>query len=228
MSRHRSGSSLEGTAQPVGYIFHDSSENKKRYQCWIRFVRKDNIIAVAINALMAMVMCWFAWATLLPHGEVPTGWRISIAQASFFEVSMGAFGRIAFLLIAASFLCDNWIGIVDACARMHADFLRSTFRFAQNYSGDTLYRIFFVGLVVISCLTIPLAPPGPLLLIGGVLNFIAMPIYCPVLIYMNFKLLPRIFPAWVRPKPISLIMAFFVSAAYAVIAIWYFVVLFAK
>lgn len=207
--------------QPTGYVFSDTPGNRRRYRTWLRFLALDNVTAVGLNAMMAMAMCWFSWSILLPKGIVPSGWEISTVQAEFFATSMGSMGRAIFLLITVAFLCDNWIGIVDACARMHADFFKSTFRFAQGYADHSLYRAFLVGMIIISFITVPVATPGSLLLVGGLLNFLAMPIYCPVLVYMNYWYLPKIYPAWVRPSVWSLVMISTVCAVYFALAGWY-------
>lgn len=209
-----------------GYVFPDTEENQNNYRKWIRHVSLENLMAVGINAAMVMIMCWFAWAVLMPKGEYPEGWNIAVVQSGFFTVSMGTFGKYLFLTIAAAFLCDTWIGITDACARMHADFFRSTFSFARKYSYKKLYYFFSAFLLVISCTTIPLAQPGSLLILGGIFNFIAMPIYCIALIYLNYVKLPKVFPKWVKPNNLSLIAIVFVTLAYLSIAAWYLVVIF--
>lgn len=210
----------------IGFAFKDTDENKRNYFRWIKCLHYDNFIAVMINAFMAMAICWLAWAILLPRGEYPSGWQIAVVQSKFFEISMGPIGRIIFLIIAASFLSDSWLGIVDACSRMHADYFRSIFRFAQKCSFRKIYYFFVVILTMISCITIPLAKPGPLLVLGGVCNFIAMAIYCPALIYINYFMVPKVFPDWTRPNTASLLAICIVTLIYIIISIWYIMVLF--
>ena len=212
--------------QEVGYFFEDTPENKENYTKWLKCIRIDNGLAVSINALMAMIMCWLAWAILLPKGEYPSGWQIAVVQSKFFELSMGHIGRIIFLVIAVAFLCDGWLRLTDACARIHADFFRTMFAFTRKYSFKKLYYFFVVTLTIISCVTIPLAEPGPLLLLGGIFNFIAMAIYCPALIYINYFLIPKTYPSWTRPSISSLILIGTVSIIYIIISIWYIATIF--
>jgi hypothetical protein len=205
----------------TGFAFADTSENKKNYLDWLRFSRVDNGIAVGVNAFTVMLMCWLAWAILLPKGEFPAGWKIAVTQAQFFENAMGAFGRILFLLIAAAFLSDSWLGITDAVSRMHSDFFYHYFPGAQRLSFRAWYYIFVGILTFISATTVLMAQPGPLLLAGGVLNFIAMAIYMPALIYLNYKLLPQTFPAWVRPAKATFWIASLITAFYIVLGLIY-------
>lgn len=210
----------------TGFVFSDSEENKKRYKKWLRYLSIDNAMAVGINAFVVMIMCWLAWAILLPQSIYPEGWKIGVVQSEFFRLSMGAMGRILFLIISAAFLCDSWLGIADASARMHADFFKSTFSFAKNMSYRSLYVFFVLSVAFISCITIPFATPGALLVLGGVFNFIAMPLYCPAIIYLNYYKIPKVFPSWTRPSIISLILISLVTLIYIVIAIWYLMEIF--
>ncbi len=205
----------------TGFAFEDTSENKKHYRDWLRYLRLDNGIAVGTNAFTVMLMCWLAWAILLPKGQYPGGWKIAVVQAQFFENAMGAIGRIIFLLVAAAFLCDSWLGITDACSRMHADFIYNAFPRAQRWSFRTWYYIFVGILTVVSCTTMLIAQPGPLLLAGGVLNFIAMAIYMPALIYLNYKVVPEKFPRWVKPMGITFWITTVVTAIYVVLGVIY-------
>jgi len=205
----------------TGYAFEDTPENRKNYLDWIRYLRIDNAIGVGVNAFTVMLMCWLAWSILLPRGEFPSGWRIAVVQSAFFETAMGSIGRALFLLVAAAFLADSWLGITDGVSRMHADFFYANFAWARRLHFRTLYYIFVVLLTVISCTTVLLAAPGPLLIAGGVLNYISMAIYMPFLIYLNYFLVPKRFPAWTRPANATLVIASIVSAIYIVLGIIY-------
>jgi hypothetical protein len=199
----------------------DTLENKRNYLDWLRFNRLDNGIAVGVNAFTVLLMCWLAWAILMPKGEFPAGWKIAVVQAQFFENAMGATGRIIFLLVAAAFLSDSWLGITDAVSRMHSDFFYHFFPRAQRLSFRAWYYIFVVILTLISATTVLMAAPGALLLAGGVLNFIAMAIYMPALMYLNYKVVPAQFPDWVRPARATFWIASLITAFYVGLGIIY-------
>lgn len=217
-------SPITGKAEAIpatGFAFEDTPENKKNYHDWIKYLRLDNAIAVGVNALTVMMMCWLAWAILLPKGQYPTGWTIAVTQAQFFENAMGAIGRIIFLLVAAAFLSDSWLGITDAVSRMHSDFFRNFFPWGQKLSFRSWYYIFVAILTVVSGTTVLMAQPGELLLLGGVLNFISMAIYMPGLIYLNYKVIPQKFPAWTKPANITFWIVTIITAIYIVLGIIY-------
>jgi hypothetical protein len=70
-----------------------------------------------------------------------------------------------------------------------------------------------------------LAQPGLLLILGGVLNFFAMAVYIPFLIYLNYFMVPKKFPSWTRPANITLAIICIVSAIYLILGVWYLTVI---
>lgn len=209
------------TIPATGFAFEDTEENKANYKKWIRHIHYDNAVAVGANTFTLMLMMLLAWALLTPKGLVPKGWEIAVVQSRFFEVAWGPIGRAIFLLVAAAFLADSWLGITDAVSRMHSDFFYSTFAWARKLSFRAWYYIFVAILTVVSCTTMLLAAPGPLLLAGGVLNFIAMAIYCPYLIYLNYYIVPNSYPSWTRPKKATYVIMMIITAIYIVLGIIY-------
>lgn len=205
----------------TGFAFEDTEENRKNYLEWIKYLRIDNLIGIGVNAFTVMLMCWLAWAILMPKGEYPAGWKLAVVQSAFFGETIGPWARAVFLIVAAAFLSDSWLGIADAVSRMHADFFFANFSWAKRWSFRTWYYIFVGILTAISCITMLIAQPGPLLIAGGVLNFFAMTIYMPGLIYLNYFLVPKHLPSWTRPKTATLVVACIVTAIYLILGVWY-------
>ena len=66
-----------------------------------------------------------------------------------------------------------------------------------------------------------LAQPGQLIVIRGVVAFLAMAIICPAIMYLNYVLLPRVFPKWIRPHPVTQALMLLVTLSYIVMALGY-------
>ena len=52
-----------------------------------------------------------------------------------------------------------------------------------------------------------------------------MAVFCPALIYLNYFLVPKAFPAWVKPHPFTRIMMGVVTMIYVSVSGWYIWVL---
>lgn len=205
----------------TGYVFADTEENRKNYRGWIKYLWADSGFAIGVNAFTLMLTSLLAYALLLPKGLVPKGWEIAVVQATFFQTSWGAIGRAIFLLVAAAFLSDTWLGITDAVARMHADFFYSNFPGLRKYQFRSVYYFWVAFLILVSASTMLIAAPGTLLLLGGVVNFLSMAIYIPALIYLNYFMIPKVFPKWTRPSNVNLAFTSVIGAIFAGLSLWY-------
>ncbi|MEM3595804.1 MAG: Nramp family divalent metal transporter, partial [Candidatus Bathyarchaeia archaeon] len=188
---------------------------------WLRYLYVDNAIAVFINMLTVTFTTFLGFAILHPKGLVPSGWKLVSVQAEWFGSLWGYWGYILMWIIGAAFIADSWLGACDAVSRMHADFLFSTFRKLRKLTFRQWYYI-WVGILTLStCVTMVLVQPAELLLAGGILNFISMTIYCPVLIYMNYYKIPKTIAKWTRPGVGWLIVGIIVTIVYLALSIWY-------
>ena len=74
---------------------------------------------------------------------------------------------------------------------------------------------------VLTVFTMALAQPGQLIVIRGVVAFIAMAIICPAIMYLNYVMLPRVFPKWIRPHPVTQVLMLVVTLSYISLALGY-------
>jgi len=72
--------------------------------------------------------------------------------------------------------------------------------------------------------TMPLASPGALMNLIGVISVFAFAFYIPALAYLNYVKLPASQPKFVKPKMISAIWLGLVWLVYVGLAIWYVIV----
>jgi Mn2+/Fe2+ NRAMP family transporter len=217
-------SPITGQAEAIpatGFAMADTEENRKNYRGWVRYVSTENFIGVSLNLVTTIIMCWLAYALLLPKGVVPSGWDIAVVQSAFFEVAWGPVGKALFLIVAAAFLCDAWLQLTDGFSRIQADFFFHNIPGAQKLHFRTWYYIFVAIFTVLTVFTMALAQPGQLIVIRGVIAFLAMAIICPAIVYLNYVMLPRVFPKWIRPHPVTQALMLFVTATYIVMALGY-------
>jgi hypothetical protein len=208
----------------VGYAFEDTEENRRNWREWIRYLRIDNTLGVAINALTTVMTTWLAFALLHPKGQFPAGWKIVGIQAEFFSSVFGSIGAAIFLLVAAGFMADTWLGAVDGISRQYSDFLYSNFPWFQRFTYRSLYYAWVAFLTLATAITMPLAQPGELIIITGVISILAFVMVIPAYLYLNYLKIPHAYPRWSRPSPVTLGINIAVWLIYLSIAIWYLMV----
>jgi hypothetical protein len=104
---------------------------------------------------------------------------------------------------------------------MHADWSCANFDWARRVGLRKVY-LGWVGLITLgSVVTIPLAAPGPLIAIGGTINFFSMAVYIPVLFILNHVYLARQLPGWTRPSWLWFVYLGVSWIFYLSISIWY-------
>jgi hypothetical protein len=136
--------------------------------------------------------CLFSRNTNTVPGKPPrrrplAHYELAVVQSRFFEVSWGTAGRILFLIVAAAFLTDTWLATADAVSRIWADIVQIVYPRARRLAQRQWYYVFFALLTVVTCLTMLLDAPGPLILTSAVIGFAGTVIF------------PAALPAWARP-----------------------------
>jgi hypothetical protein len=84
-----------------------------------------------------------------------------------------------------------------------------------------MYYLWVSILTVVTVVTLPIASPETLLIAVAILNFFAMIVYIPGLIYLNYFKIPRTFPSWTRPSNAGLFFISLSGIVYLVLGIYY-------
>ena len=71
-----------------------------------------------------------------------------------------------------------------------------------------------------------LAQPGKLIMIRGICSFLAMSVFAPGLIYLNYFMIPKAFPKWVRPHPVTRALMFICTGSYVLMSLFYLYIVF--
>jgi hypothetical protein len=212
-------------AEGSGHIPEDAPGAPAAWKAWLRFLRWDSGIGLFGNIFTTLLTCLLAYALLLPKGTFPEGWNLAVVQSEFFAVRWGTVGRALFLVVAAAFLADTWLTTVDGVARVHAEMTRRWFPRARARSPRWWYYFFLLALTAVTGATMPLAQPGPLILLSAVLGFIGTVSFSIGLWVLNFRWLPERLPAFARPGKAAPFLLGLSCAAYLALAVAYLVVI---
>ena len=189
---------------------------------WRRYLVWDVGIGIGGNILTTLMTCLLAYALLFPKGLLPADYELAVVQSRFFEVSWGPVGRILFLVVAAAFLSDTWLATVDAVSRMQTDCIYSLFPRARSIPVRSWYLFFLFLLTAVTASTVLLDAPGPLIILSAIIGFVGTVIYSVALIFLNHVYLARRLPPAARPGRLNLFFLCVACAAYAILAIIYF------
>jgi hypothetical protein len=215
---------LSDRPEPVptdGWLPADDPETRARWPQWRRYLSTDALVGIGGNLVTTLMTCLLAWALLFPQGLLPQDYDIAVVQSRFFEVSWGPIGRVVFLVVAAAFLTDTWLATADGVSRMQADIVQTLFPASRRLELRQWYFIFLGLLTVVTCFTMLLDAPGPLILLSAVIGFAGTVIFPVALYRLNYGLLAGLLPEWARPRPIERWLLGLSFAAYLCLAAAY-------
>ncbi len=213
-----------GQAEPTdggGRLIDDSAASAAEWPRWRRYLTVDALVGILGNLATTFMTCLLAYALLFPRGLVPEDYELAVVQSTFFEVSWGPIGRVLFLIVAAAFLTDTWLGTADGVSRMHADIIYSRFPKARRWSLSRWYYVILAILTTITCFTMLLDAPGPLILLSAVIGFAGTVIFPPALYILNYRRLGPALPTWARPHFTEALLLLVSFIAYAILAVAY-------
>jgi Mn2+/Fe2+ NRAMP family transporter len=215
---------VTGNAEPTddgGHLIDDSAMSATEWPRWRRYLSVDALVGILGNLATTLMTCLLAYALLYPRGLLPEDYELAVVQSTFFEVSWGPTGRVLFLIVAAAFLTDTWLATADGVSRMHADIIYSRFPSARRWPLNRWYYAVLTVLTVITCLTMLLDAPGPLILLSAVIGFAGTVIFPPALYVLNYRRLAPALPPWARPRLIEALLLAVSFVAYAILAAAY-------
>lgn len=164
-----------------GFVPNESKDIKK----WKTALFIDSSSGILGNIVTTVMTCFLAFSILYPKGEFPTGYKIAVVQAEFFRGWFGEIGTKIFLFSSALFLVDTWVATADAVSKTNVDVAKI---FLPVKDTQKLYRIFLTGITLITFITIPVAPPGELIVISAMIGFIGMIIFSFAILFIHLRL----------------------------------------
>jgi hypothetical protein len=215
---------ITGKPEPTdvgGHLVDDSPTSAAEWPRWRRYLSVDALVGILGNLATTLMTCVLAYALLYPRGLLPEDYELAVVQSTFFEVSWGPIGRVLFLIVAATFLTDTWLATADGVSRMQADIIYSRFPRARRLALSQWYYLVLAVLTVVTCITMLLDAPGPLILLSAVIGFAGTVIFPPALFVLNYRRLTPALPVWARPRIVEALLLAVSFVAYAILAAAY-------
>ena len=185
-----------------GEEFDLSSENVKNFEIWWKRINIEHFLIfwlVGITGILTLMMLAFVTAFGLDNNA--TGINFVINEGMMIGEILHPLMGILFLVVAAVMLFQTQLGVLDSTSRIMAENLAiKKLEKSQNQTIN-LSKVYFSFLWAqilfgITLFALNISEPKFLIVLGAVLNAIAMFIHIGLVNYMNNKALPMVF----RPK----------------------------
>ena len=195
----------------------DDKEKGKIMKLWTKALLIDSGAGIFGNVITTFMTCLLAFAILHPKGLFPEGYKIAVVQSEFFRGWFGELGVKIFLFASALFLIDTWMATADTVAKINTDLTSYFFKVDEKKS----YRIFLTIITLITCITLPIAPPGELIVLSAMIGFFGMCVFSTATCVLNHFFLRKYLPRSARPSWVALALILSSSVSYIVLFITY-------
>ncbi|MCW2802788.1 MAG: hypothetical protein JWN06_1005 [Propionibacteriaceae bacterium] len=180
-------------AEPTGFVFPDTEENRRKWQAWWRFANIEQLSTfVLITVLTITATSMLATATLFGRDDVANNISFLQTEGQVLAEVVGPWFAVLFWAIGAFSLFAAATGIVDYTTRLMSDVLKSTYLRKKDIAENKLYflLVWSLCLVGVGVLLAGLDQPLILLVISACTAGVMMFFYSILLLIMNRRLLP--------------------------------------
>lgn len=181
----------------TGEVFAQTDENISRYKTWWKRINLEHgIVFWATGVLTMLLLMLLAYSTVHGNPEVGTSIKFVFLEAK----AMGGFGTV-FLAVVAVMLFGTQFAVYGSNARMAAENLvlvnSSWFRVQSigKYFYGFLWLQILAGIVILG---MGFIEPLALVIMGAVLNAVAMCVYAFLILGLNLSLPKALRPNWWR------------------------------
>lgn len=207
----------------TGFTFDDANpENVRRFRAWFSYARLDQTLFFwFLNTVTILLFIFGALCVLHPQGLVPKAGSLIWDEAAVLASVWGGAGRVIFLIVGVATLFSTQIALVDGCARSVSDIVYVNVPAARKRGVSWWYFVVAAGWMVVGTGVTWLMDVFSVNELGFFFNAayiggFAMAVYVPLLLYMNFRYLPRATrPGWVHTTFMAIAALIYVGFACA-------------
>lgn len=209
------------TIPSTGFTFPDDEKNRSRFLAWWNYVVKDQVLFFwFLNSLTILLFMFGALAVLRPHGIVPSQGTLIWDMSNLLGETWGVGGRYLFLVVGVATLFSTQLALVDGVSRSISDIVYTNFQFGKHRPLSQWYLIVAASWMVVGCLITAFMESRGVSELGFLFNAAymggyAMAVYCPLMLYMNHRFLPRV----ARPGILCTAMMVVASMVYGTFAV---------
>lgn len=186
-----------------GKPFSDTPENHKLYKIWWKKINIEHFIIFWLTGLLTMLaLAILSYVTAYGKGDLGQGISFIFTESLLISQKLIPIFGTFFLIVCILFLFSTQFSILDATSRIMSEnlIIFSSVRFDPQklriYYYFFLWFQIFLGIVIFS---LGITEPFRLILIGAILNALAMFFYSGLLVWLNnLKLNKTLRPSFIR------------------------------
>jgi manganese transport protein len=203
----------------------DSEAWLARARGWIRLMHVDILLSMVVYTVATVAFYLLGAGVLHGQGRVPGASDLIPTLSQLYTETLGRWALPLFYLGAVVTLYGTIFAATAAHSRVYADFCRLLGRFARDdYAKRLAYRRTFVLILTTFPATLYLlfASPVKMVVAGGILQALLLPLASFGTIYLHHRQLP----AALRPSPIVTVALWVATAIMAAAGVYGLVVAF--
>jgi hypothetical protein len=211
--------------QLEGTDFDLTKENLEHFQIWWKRINMEHLFVFWFLGGLAMgLLMLLSYSSTFGMIGNSEGIQFVINQGAVISQSIAPFVGVLFLIAVGVMLFQTQLGVLDSTSRIMAENIAIKILGKNKKSKINLSKIYFIFLWAQICFGIILflfniTDPKVLIVLGAVLNAIAMFVHVGLVNWMNHKIMPRELQAvWWR-KMIILVV-FLVFGAFSLYTVW--------
>ena len=178
----------------TGYLPPDTDENRARWRRWWRAANWEHFLIFFLLGALSLIALGCIVHSTLAGAEVEKGMGFIRQEGARLGEMFGGLARTGFWIAGFLILFTTELGIMDMVARVSADIVRTHWaRGSEFWTLRKLYYVFLWAEILVGCsiLTVGFDQPLQLLVLGASLNGLVMAFYSILLLWMNWRVLPR-------------------------------------
>ncbi|MSU74978.1 MAG: hypothetical protein EXS55_00455 [Candidatus Magasanikbacteria bacterium] len=185
------------TIKLTGEHFTLNPENIKQFRVWWRRINLEHLIIFWFVGSLAMgLLMLLAYSTAYGLPDNTTGIHFVINEGIIIGQKIAPLVGSLFLLVVSIMLFQTQLGVLDSTSRIMAENYALKKLGADETGSINLSKIYFVFLwaqiafgIILFLLNI--YEPKTLIILGAILNAMAMTVHIALVNIMNYKLLPK-------------------------------------
>ena len=190
-----------------------------RARGWIRLMHVDILLSMVVYTIATVAFYFLGAGVLHGMGLVPAGREMIPTLQNLYTQTLGGWALPLFYLGATVTLYGTIFAATAAHSRVYADFCRLLGRFERDdYRKRLAYRRGFVVLLTVfpACLYLLFESPVKMVVAGGLVQALLLPLAGIGAIYLHHRQLPR----ELRPRPFVTLALWLCTAVMAAAGVY--------